>query len=134
MEIREYTAYNEAEVLGLYSAVGWTAYTGQPETLRNGFANSLLTLAAYGDGQLLGLLRAVGDGATIVFIQDILVLPERQRQGIGTALLQAALQRYRHVRQIQLAADDAPETAAFYRANGFQEMAERGCRGYIKFN
>ena len=27
MEIREYTQYREAEILPLYAAVGWTAYT-----------------------------------------------------------------------------------------------------------
>ena len=47
MEIRAYTEYNEAEILGLYASVGWTAYTDDPAALRNGFANSLLTLAAY---------------------------------------------------------------------------------------
>ena len=71
MEIREYTQYDEADVLRLYAAVGWTAYTDNPEALRKGFANSLLTLAAYQDGELIGICRAVGDGETIVFVQDL---------------------------------------------------------------
>lgn len=75
MEIREYTAYNEADVLRLYASVGWTAYTADPEALRQGFAASLLTLAAYEGETLVGLIRAVGDGHTIVFVQDLLVLP-----------------------------------------------------------
>lgn len=62
MEIREYLQYNEAEILSLYSSVGWTAYTDSPEALRRGFGISLLTLAAY-----------EGD---------------RQRKGIGSALIQ----------------------------------------------
>lgn len=47
MEIKEYTKYNENDILSLYLSVGWTAYTEHPDVLRNGFANSLLTLAAY---------------------------------------------------------------------------------------
>ena len=94
MEIREYTEYREEEIRRLYSAVGWTAYTEDMETLRQGFAHSLLTLAAYENGELLGILRAVGDGCTIVHVQDILVFPEKQRQGVGKALLQAVLDRY----------------------------------------
>ena len=78
MEIREYKIFNEAEILRLYRSVGWTAYTDQPEVLRKGFENSLLTLAAYEGDQLLGIIRAVGDGHTIVFVQDILVFPEYQ--------------------------------------------------------
>lgn len=132
MEIRAYTEYNEAEILGLYASVGWTAYTDDPAALRNGFANSLLTLAAYEEAALAGLIRVVGDGHTIVFVQDILVHPQFQRRGIGSALLQAVLNRYAGVRQIELFTDDTPETAAFYRSMGFRELTELGCRGFMK--
>ena len=67
MEIRAYTEYDEAEILGLYASVGWTAYTDDPAALRNGFANSLLTLAAYEKAVLAGLIRVVGDGHTVIF-------------------------------------------------------------------
>ena len=91
MYIEEYTTYQESEVLALYGSVGWTAYTEQPEALRRGFAGSLLTLASRENGTLVGLLRAVGDGCTVVLVQDLLVRPDHQRRGIGTALMQAAL-------------------------------------------
>lgn len=132
MEIRAYTEYNEAEILGLYASVGWTAYTDDPAALRNGFANSLLTLAAYEEAALAGLIRVVGDGHTIVFVRDILVRPQFQRRGIGSVLLQAVLNRYAGVRQIELLTDDTPETAAFYRSMGFRELTELGCRGFMK--
>ena len=132
MEIRAYTEYNEAEILGLYASVGWTAYTDDPAALRNGFANSLLTLAAYEEAALAGLIRVVGDGHTIVFVQDILVRPQFQRRGIGSALLQAVLNRYAGVRQIELFTDDTPETAAFYRSMGFRELTELGCCGFMR--
>ena len=132
MEIREYKTYNEPEILRLYASVDWTAYTDQPVVLRKGFENSMLTLAAYEDGQLLGIIRAVGDGHTIVFVQDILVFPEHQRQGVGSALLQAILDRYSHVRQIVLATDNTPKTIAFYKSMGFLELSEIGCCGFMK--
>ena len=119
MEIRAYTEYNEAEILGLYESVGWSAYTDDPAALRNGFANSLLTLAAYEEGALLGLIRVVGDGHTVIFVQDLLVRPQFQRSGIGSALLRAVLDRYADVRQIELVTDDTPGTIAFYRSLGF---------------
>ena len=116
MDIREYKTYDETEILGLYASVGWTAYTEQPESLRRGFEASLLVLAAYEDGALVGLIRVVGDGQTIVFVQDILVHPSCQRRGIGTALLKEVLKRYSHVRQIELTTDDTPKTRAFYES------------------
>ena len=132
MTIREYTGYNEEEILGLYAAVGWTAYTDDPEALREGFARSLLTLAAYEDGRLAGLIRAVGDGSTIVFVQDILVHPDSQRKGIGSALLKAVLEKYSHVRQFTLVTDSTPETLAFYRSMGFTELSAAGCSGLTR--
>ena len=132
MEIREYKTYNEPEILRLYASVGWTAYTDQPEVLRKGFENSLLTLAAYEGNQLLGIIRAVGDGYTVVFVQDILVFPEHQRKGIGTALLKALLDGYSHVRQIELATDNTPKTIAFYKSMGFCELSKIGCCGFMR--
>ena len=132
MEIIAYTKYNVAEILDLYASVGWTAYTDDPAVLRSGFANSLLTLAAYEDAALLGLVRVVGDGHTIVFVQDLLVRPPFQRRDIGSALLRAILDRYADVRQIELVTDNTPETRAFYQSAGFQELYEIDCCGFMK--
>ena len=132
MIICEYKQYIKQEILPLYASVGWTAYTDHPELLRKGFENSMLTLAAYENEQLLGIIRTVGDGHTIVFVQDILVFPEYQRKGVGSALLQAILDRYSHVRQIELATDNTPKTIAFYKSMGFREMSEIGCCGFMR--
>ncbi len=132
MEIREYKIYHESEILRLYQSVGWTAYADHPELLRKGFENSMLILAAYTGDQLLGIIRTVGDGQTIVFVQDILVFPEHQRKGVGSALLQAVLDRYSHVRQIELVTDNTPKTIAFYKSMGFRKMSEIGCCGFMR--
>ena len=132
MEIREYVDFNIDEIKHLYSEVGWTAYTENMPALEQGYKNSMLVLAAYEDDELLGIIRTVGDGFTIVFIQDILVFPEKQRQGIGTALLKAVLDRYPNVRQIELATDNTPKTIAFYKSLGFSEYSEIGCCGFMR--
>ena len=139
MYIEEYTTYQESEVLALYGSVGWTAYTEQPEALRRGFAGSLLTLAARENGTLVGLLRAVGDGCTVVLVQDLLVRPDHQRRGIGTALMQAALERFgfkvvlaRGVSGVQLLTDDTEKTKGFYRSLGLLTLPELGCCGFMR--
>lgn len=100
--------------------------------LEQGYKNSLLILAAYENDELLGIVRVVGDGFTIVFVQDILVFPEKQRQGIGTALVKAILDRYSDIRQIELITDNSPKTVAFYKSLGFVEFSEIGCCGFMK--
>ena len=131
MIVREYKSFCEDEIISLYASVGWTAYTKDPDALRNGFSHSLLVLAAYEGERLLGIVRAVGDGATVVFVQDLLVFPDCQRKGVGSALLRAVLDRYPKVRQIELVTDDTEETKAFYRAAGFAPLGELGCCGFM---
>ncbi len=133
MTIQVYSSYNEPEIIRLYTTVGWTAYTDDPEALRKGYENSLLVLAAYEGEELLGIIRAVGDGYTVVFVQDILVFPEHQRKGVGSALLRALLDRYASVRQIELVTDDTPKTIAFYQSLGFMELSQAGCRGFMRY-
>ena len=119
IQIREMSLYDELQIPALYESVGWSAYTRDPESLKKGVLNSLCIFGAYEGEKLVGLLRAVGDGVAIVFIQDILVQPCYQRRGIGRDLIARLLERYAHVRQIHLLTDDMPETIGFYKAVGF---------------
>lgn len=134
MTIREYDGRDLAELLSLYGSVGWTNYTQKPDMLAEAYRRSLLAVAAYEDEKLVGVIRVVGDGCSIIFIQDILVLPEYQRRGIGTALMRAVLERYSHVYQMELATDNTEKTAAFYKSLGFAPLDEIGCRGFIRIN
>jgi len=129
--IREYTHYNESEILPLYESAGWIAYTRDPELLRRAYENSLTALASYEDGKLIGVLRAVGDGLTIVFVQDLLVLPAHRRKGAGSALLRAVRDKFSSVRQLQLTCDDSPELATFYESQGLRPLSALGMRGYM---
>ena len=132
MKIIEYQTYREEEILPLYASVGWTAYTDAPDVLHRGFERSLLTFAAYEGKTLVGLARAVGDGETIVLMQDLLVFPQYQRRGIGTALMRAMMERFANVRQFQLLTDDTEKTLAFYRSLGLHELSAFGCRGFMR--
>ena len=131
-EIKEYKSYNHEEALHLYESVGWTNYTSNPEMLRNAYANSLKIFAAYDGENLIGIIRAVGDGFSILYIQDILILPEYQRKGIGTALVKKMLETYEHVYQKVLLTDDSEKTISFYKSVGFEMDTDTGCRAFWK--
>lgn len=121
-----------AQLTALYESVGWTNYTQSPAMLREAYRHSLLTLAALDGQRLAGILRAVGDGASIVFVQDLLVLPAYQRRGLGTWLMRALMQRYPQVYQLELMTDDTEKNTAFYRSLGLTPMDELGCRGFLR--
>ncbi len=107
------------ELTDLYDSVGWSAYTSDPDRLHAAMARSLRVVTARLDDRLVGLVRVVGDGLTIVYIQDILVRPELHRRGIGRELITRVLAGFEDVRQKALLADDDPVQLAFYSEMGF---------------
>ncbi|HFI0385957.1 TPA: GNAT family N-acetyltransferase [Streptococcus suis] len=117
-------------VLDLYDSVDWTGYTSRPEMLEKALEHSLLVLAAFDSDRLVGLLRAVGDGHSIVFIQDILVLPPYQRQGIGRHLLEQAVTHFPGIYQLHLLTDNTEKTRSFYEALGFIAVERLDCVAY----
>ena len=119
------------ELIDLYASVGWSNYTNRPQQLEQAFHQSFFVMAAYDEDRLVGLIRVVGDGLTIVFIQDLLVYPHYQRQGIGRSLLQKTLERFKDVYQIQLATEQSDKNLAFYRELGFRRQEDFDCTGMI---
>ncbi len=134
MEIKEYQTYNEQEITDLYQSVGWTNYTSCPEMLEEAYKNSLCILGAFEKEKLVGVVRVVGDGISIVFVQDILVLPEYQRQGVGSALMRAILKKYASVYQVELLTDSTEKSKAFYSSIGLVPVSELGCSAYIRMS
>ncbi len=128
--IKEYGTYNELEILNLYKSVGWTNYINNPKMLENAYVNSLRILGAYEDEKLIGIIRVVGDGHSVVFIQDLLVYPEYQRQGVGTALLKQILLDYKHVYQKHLLTENTEKTIQFYKSLGFTMDTDMECRAF----
>ena len=131
--IKEYEKYEEEEILSLYQSVGWVNYINNPLMLKNAFEHSLKIYAAYIDNKVIGIIRIVGDGYSVILIQDILVYPEYQREGIGTALLQHVLEEYKNVYQKHLITDNTPKTIQFYKSLGFVMDTDIECRTFSKY-
>lgn len=121
------------EVLKLYSDAGWTAYTDNPDKLEKALNNSLKILTAWDNyNNLVGLARVVGDGETIIYIQDILVLKKYQGYGIGSKFIELILEEYQKVRHIILITENSEKTINFYKKNGLGELSEYNCVAFIK--
>jgi ribosomal protein S18 acetylase RimI-like enzyme len=115
-----------ADLIGLYDSVGWKAYTVSerrpdlPRALRN---STYVVTAWYGE-RLIGLARALSDDVSVFYLQDLLVLPGYQGQGIGSQLLRNCLERYGHVRMHVLLADDDERARRFYESFGFRNIRD----------
>lgn len=119
------------DLLALYSSVGWTNYTNNPSMLEEAVKASLWQLAVYDEKELVAYIRLVGDGHSVLLVQDLLVRPDHQRQGIGKKLLKEALATFPHVYQRLLVTDRSEKNLAFYQSQGFVELSEQACTGMI---
>ena len=125
------TSISIDDVLHLYQAVGWTNYTNQPKMLEQALSHSLATYLARDGEEIVGLVRLVGDGFSSVFVQDLIVLPSYQRQGIGSDLMKEDLADYKDAYQIQLATEQTEKTLGIYRSLGFETLSTYDCTGMI---
>lgn len=72
--------------LGLRKAVNFRPYTY--DQAQRALKNSLYIITAFQNGKAVGMGRIVGDGAVICYVQDLIVLPEVQGQGVGSLILE----------------------------------------------
>ena len=131
ISVRKQKVVNLEDVLHLYQAVGWTNYTYQPQMLEKALSHSLAIYLALDGDAVVGLVRLVGDGFSSVFIQDLIVLPSYQRQGIGSNLMKEALGDFKDAYQVQLATEQTEKTLNFYRSLGFETLSTYDCTEMI---
>ena len=65
-----------------------TGFRERPvELVKRALAGDLYDVTAVIDGEVIGMGRLVGDGVMYWYLQEIVVLPEYQGKGIGTAIV-----------------------------------------------
>ena len=134
ISVRKQDVVKLEDVLHLYQAVGWTNYTNQPQMLEQALPHSLAVYLAFDGEKIVGLIRLVGDGFSSVFVQDLIVLPTYQRQGIGSALMKEALEDYKDAYQVQLVTEQTEKNVGFYRSMGFETLSTYDCTGMTWVN
>ena len=134
ISVRKQDVVKLEDVLHLYQAVGWTNYTNQPQMLEQALPHSLAVYLAFDGEKIVGLIRLVGDSFSSVFVQDLIVLPTYQRQGIGSALMKQALGDFKGTYQVQLVTEQTERTLGFYRSMGFEILSTYNCIGMTWVN
>ena len=87
LEVRPITA---AEHARLFESVNWTQHFNM-SVAADALQRSLHTVVATIGDEAVGMARVTGDGAFTFYVQDVVVVPEHQRVGIGTALMEAVM-------------------------------------------
>ncbi|GEQ05346.1 GNAT family N-acetyltransferase [Staphylococcus gallinarum] len=124
----------EKELKELYHSVGWFNYLTDEFTLTTLLNQSSFFITVKDNEQLIGLVRVITDDISIVYIQDLIVLPAYQRHGIGSELLNQVLNSFQHIRQIVLLTDNEQTKRKFYEKSGLFEVSQNNCLGFMKLN
>ncbi|HDX9589711.1 TPA: GNAT family N-acetyltransferase [Bacillus pseudomycoides] len=70
----------------LCASVGWTNYMNF-DVAKTSLRNSIHCITVKDNEQIVGMGRIVGDGAIYFYIQDIVVHPDYQKNGIGNEIM-----------------------------------------------
>lgn len=123
MELVVNPKINKNELIELYKSVGWTADVNNIDNLRKGMKKSYV-IAAYEDKKLIGLVRALSDYATVVYVQDLLVASDYQGKRVGKSLMHHFLNYFGSVGQIIVTAKNDERTGKFFRYLNFREESK----------
>ncbi|HEY5498410.1 MAG TPA: GNAT family N-acetyltransferase [Syntrophales bacterium] len=112
------------KIICLYQTAGW--WTGQAhentELIRRIVTGSHCFVLACEGNEIIGMGRAISDGISDAYIQDVTVLPEFRGQGVGTGIVQEILKQLRADGLQWIGLIAGRHSHPFYRKMGFEEM------------
>ncbi|MDE6919013.1 MAG: GNAT family N-acetyltransferase [Lachnospiraceae bacterium] len=112
----------------LRESVAWLNFSR--EQTEKALNNSLYTVVAEDDGKVVGMGRMTGDGLYYLIV-DIVVQPDHQKKGIGSAIIDMMIDYVDRETPIggrssvQLTAEKGKET--FYEKRGFKLIPHEHC-------
>ena len=123
VEIRKPTI---GEYQTLRASAGWSSI--DDERIRAALQKDLYTVCIVHLNELVGMGRVIGDGAIYFYIQDVIVLPEHQGNGVGSIIMKN-IERFLGGKAkdnafVGLMA--AEGVSAFYKRFGYLERPPRG--------
>ncbi len=123
VDVKVVTGWDTEEIVSLYRSAGWwKAGRDDPSEVPALIRGSLVFVVAVDrtTGKAIGMGRAISDGVSDAYIQDLAVLPEFRGRGIGKQILARVLRGIleRGICWIALIAEGG--TGDFYRKLGFE--------------
>jgi GNAT superfamily N-acetyltransferase len=116
--------WDEVEIANLYRAGGWWKEEYDQKELPRLIRGSFLFAVAVDrkTGHAVGMGRVISDGVSDGYIQDLVVLPEYRKTGIGAQIVSTLVKKCleQGISWIGLIAE--PDTEKFYLSFGFHPM------------
>lgn len=117
-------AWDDDELVALYRAGGWWKEHYRKEDLhaliRGSFAFAVATEPV--SGTAVGMGRVISDGVSDGYIQDLVVLPQYRKGGVGRQIVAVLLEKCRKEGLTWIGLIAEPGTEAFYLPLGFRVL------------
>ena len=121
--IKQLTADEISQITDLYRGEDWWKQEGDnPEMIRLIIGGSHCFLVARHEDRIIGMGRAVSDGASDAYLQDVTVVDSFRGKGIGTRIVETLIDRLERdgIHWIALIAERGSHP--FYEHLGFSIM------------
>ena len=103
----------------LRESVGWNRMERE---YQNPLMMSYYHIAVYEKEKLIGYIDSVSNGVTDAYIQDLMVCPDYQGSGIGTALMDKMIEYLKEKRIYMISVVYEERLKPFYERFGFYNM------------
>jgi aralkylamine N-acetyltransferase len=124
IEIRIVKNWSEDEIVNLYKAGGWwkDCYdtSGIPDLIKGSFAFAVAIDKK--NKKTVGIGRVLSDGLSDAYLQDIIILPEYRKKGIGKKLVLFLVDFCKKRKISWIALISEPNQEDFYKKLGFKKM------------
>ena len=117
-------SWDEVEIANLYRAGGWLKEEYDPKEIPLLIKGSFLFAVAVDikTGRAVGMGRVISDGVSDGYIQDLVVLPEYRKTGIGTQIVSTLVKKCVELGISWIGLIAEPDTEKFYLPFGFHPM------------
>lgn len=133
IEIKDNIIPDISDLIDLYKDAGWSNYTNNIDMLKLAYDNSLRVVSLWDNNKLIGIIRVVGDGHSIIYIQDLIILTKYQKQGLGSILMNYVMNAYKDVYQKVLLTENQTSTVKFYESCGLVANDKYNCIAFVQF-
>lgn len=126
IELRKVTEWPAEEIVKLYKAGGWWKeqydIIGIPALIKGSFAFIIALENSKGKDRAIGMGRAISDGVSDTYIQDIVVLDEWRGKGIGSRIIKTLIEYCKEKKLLWIGLIAEPGTSTFYLPLGFKPL------------
>ena len=117
-----------SDIVAIYECAGWWKEEYDAMGILKLVENSFCFFTAQdANKRIVGMGRAISDGVSVAYIQDLAVLPLTRGMGIGSALVSHLVAYIKNAGVVSIMLMAQPGTANFYSPCGWNTIPQRIC-------